>query len=82
MPLAPLTPNEQKQFPEPCRDPQHDPPGMMVIVCVCKWVCPACGASVILRPFPVDLLASWRKINNMKCKDSGHTMQPNSGDQR
>lgn len=51
MPFEPLTPSEEKDlWPEPCRSPEHDPPGMIVITKPCRWVCPACGASVMLFP--------------------------------
>lgn len=50
MPFEPLTPDERKQFPEPCRDPDHDPPAHVVITEMCKWVCPTCGDAVVLCP--------------------------------
>ena len=50
MPFVPLTPEEKKKCPPPCRDPEHDPPNMMVITEACKWVCPSCGKSTILLP--------------------------------
>lgn len=50
MPFVPLTPEEKEQFKPACTHPEHRPPSHMVIHEVMKWVCPACGASVILRP--------------------------------
>lgn len=56
MPFEPLTPEEQKLFPEPCQSPQHDPPPYMVITARMKWVCPACGRAVILEPPTVRMV--------------------------
>lgn len=53
MPFVPLAPEEKKWWPEPCRDPEHNPPGHMVITEPMKWRCPACGAEVIIRPTQV-----------------------------
>lgn len=50
MPFVPLTPEEQRQWEPPCTDREHSPPNMMVITHPMKWVCPSCGASVILYP--------------------------------
>jgi len=50
MPFVPLNPKEERQFQPPCEHPQHHPPGMMVITKPMKWVCPACGKSVIVFP--------------------------------
>lgn len=38
-------------WPKPCLDPQHQPPGHMVIPAgkIYRHVCPACGVEVILR---------------------------------
>jgi hypothetical protein len=54
MPFVPLTPDEKRTY-EPCSDPQHLPPSMLVIVEPMKWVCPACGVSCIIRPSPVRM---------------------------
>ena len=50
MPFVPLDPEEQRRFKPPCTSREHNPPGMMVITHPMKWVCPECGASVILTP--------------------------------
>lgn len=50
MPFEPLTEDEKRTWPEPCRDPQHNPPGMIVIKEAVKYVCPSCGSTTILRP--------------------------------
>lgn len=50
MPFEPLTPEEQALYPETCRHPEHDPPAHIVIRRSMKWVCPACGAAVIIQP--------------------------------
>lgn len=51
--FVPLTPEEQQHTKPPCRSRDHDPPNMMLITHPMKWVCPACGAAVILRPSEV-----------------------------
>lgn len=45
MPFRPLKPEEQKTWIKPeCRDPQHNPPGMIVLPPGLHiWVCPKCG---------------------------------------
>lgn len=50
MPFEPLDEPEKSWVKPICRDPQHDPPNMIVITKSCKWVCPSCGASVVLQP--------------------------------
>ncbi len=54
MPFVPLTPDEKKQW-AVCTDPQHKPPNVLLVTEPMKWVCPACGASVIVRPAPATL---------------------------
>lgn len=53
MPFVPLNPEEQKATAPPCSHPEHNPPSHMVITAPMKWVCPGCGASVILQPTSV-----------------------------
>lgn len=48
MPFVPLEPEEEKYT--PCTHREHNPPAHMVIRKPMKWVCPGCGASVILLP--------------------------------
>lgn len=48
MPFEPLTPKEQEQFKPPCNHPEHNPPTHMVIREPMKWVCPGCGAKIIV----------------------------------
>lgn len=55
MPFVPLTPEEQSKFKPPCQSREHNPPNMMVIDHVMKWVCPECGAAVIVQPNRVTL---------------------------
>jgi hypothetical protein len=44
MPFEPLTPEEQKQYPQPCHSREHSPPVYMVLSPgTHKWVCPVCG---------------------------------------
>lgn len=50
MPFVPLTPEEKKTCPKPCTHPEHNPPGHIVIRKAVRYVCPACGKSVIIRP--------------------------------
>ncbi len=54
MPFVPLDPKEKKQCKEPCSHPEHNPPSHMVIKEPMKWVCPACGQSVIIRPLSIQ----------------------------
>lgn len=56
MPFEPLTPEEAREYPEPCRSAEHDPPSHIVITHPIKWVCPSCGASMILRPPTVRMV--------------------------
>ena len=66
MPFEPLTPEEARQFPEPCRSPEHDPPNHMIITHPIKWVCPSCGASMILRPPSVSMVANFgERVTNV-----------------
>lgn len=51
MPFVPLSPEEKEQFKPPCVDPQHSPGTMMMVVTSpMKWVCPSCGASIVIYP--------------------------------
>lgn len=55
MPFVPLTPEEVRRFPRPCRDRQHDPPMHFALRGPKKWRCPSCGREVILLPRDVRL---------------------------
>ena len=48
--FVPLTPDEEKKFIPVCTSNEHNPPSYMVITRPCKWVCPACGATVLINP--------------------------------
>ena len=50
MSFVPLDPVKDGEVREPCRSPEHDPPTNIVIREPMKWVCPACGREVIIRP--------------------------------
>jgi len=50
MPFVPLNEEEKKWYKPPCTSFQHNPPSHIVITEPMKWVCPACGHSVIVRP--------------------------------
>lgn len=51
MPFEPITEYDMKKWElKICKNPQHNPPGMIVITKPMKWVCPGCGESVILYP--------------------------------
>lgn len=57
MPFVPVPEeNEQwKQYREPCRHPEHDPPGMIVLPPgLHRWQCPACGAECTFRVNAVE----------------------------
>ena len=62
MPFEPLSDEEKKGYPEPCRSPEHDPPTHIVITHRMKWVCPACGASMILDPTNVTWSCTSGKV--------------------
>jgi hypothetical protein len=62
MPFVPLTPDEKKQWPEPCRSREHFPPNMMVFRERMKWVCPECGHVTFVGPSR----ATW-DVGNMVC---------------
>ena len=53
MPFVPLTPEEEKAFGPQCRDPEHNPPSMMVISRPMKWRCPSCGSETVMMPSTV-----------------------------
>lgn len=45
------------EYPKPCRHPEHNPPGHLVIPPSKQYrhVCPACGHTVVLRGSNVSL---------------------------
>lgn len=53
-PAAPLpepeSPRRPWSRPEPCRHPQHEPPGHMVITGPYRHTCPGCRRSVVIYP--------------------------------
>lgn len=50
MSFVPLTDEEHPLWKPSCRDPQHEPPNMIVITHPMKWVCPRCGQVSMLYP--------------------------------
>jgi len=63
MPLVPLTPEKKWKS---CTHPEHNPPGHMVVMEPCEWVCPSCGKAVVLQPI---------RCKTQNIKDDGHSVR-------